>query len=97
MKFGVQVNCYRTRWDDIQASIQTLEAATLDQTPHIPIVVADDAAMARRFIKAPGPGTVAGPKNYVIGCIGECSDAGVTEIMFGARDRRGVCLKWRES
>ena len=26
MKFGVQVNCYRTTWDDIRASIETMEA-----------------------------------------------------------------------
>ena len=26
MKFGVQVNCYRTTWDDIQTSIETMEA-----------------------------------------------------------------------
>ena len=26
MKFGVQVNCYRTTWDDISASIETMEA-----------------------------------------------------------------------
>ena len=26
MKFGVQVSCYRTTWDDIRASIETLEA-----------------------------------------------------------------------
>ncbi|MDE0008956.1 MAG: LLM class flavin-dependent oxidoreductase, partial [Gammaproteobacteria bacterium] len=26
MKFGVQVNCYRTTWDDIQRSIETMEA-----------------------------------------------------------------------
>ena len=26
MKFGVQVNCYRTTWDDIRATIETLEA-----------------------------------------------------------------------
>ncbi|MFP6628932.1 MAG: LLM class flavin-dependent oxidoreductase, partial [Myxococcota bacterium] len=26
MKFGVQVNCYRTTWDEIRASIESLEA-----------------------------------------------------------------------
>ena len=26
MKFGVQVNCYRTTWDDIRSSIETMEA-----------------------------------------------------------------------
>ena len=26
MKFGVQVNCYGTTWDDIRASIETMEA-----------------------------------------------------------------------
>ena len=26
LKFGVQVNCYRTTWDEIRASIETLES-----------------------------------------------------------------------
>ena len=26
MKFGVQVDCYRTTWDDIRVSIETMEA-----------------------------------------------------------------------
>ena len=29
MKFGVQVNCYRTTWDDIRASIEAMEAGAL--------------------------------------------------------------------
>ena len=29
MKFGVQVNCYGTTWDDIRASIETMEARAL--------------------------------------------------------------------
>ena len=28
MKFGVQVNCYGTKWDDIRASIETMEAGS---------------------------------------------------------------------
>ena len=30
MKFGVQVNCYRTTWDDIRVSIETMEAGRWD-------------------------------------------------------------------
>lgn len=30
MKFGVQVNCYRTNWDAIRSSIETMEAGTWD-------------------------------------------------------------------
>lgn len=26
MKFGVQINCYDTTWDDLEASIQAMEA-----------------------------------------------------------------------
>ena len=29
MKFGVQVNCYGTTWDDIRASIETMEGRAL--------------------------------------------------------------------
>ena len=44
----------------------------------------DDAQAAERFVKALGPGSMAGPRSYVIDRIGEFADAGVEEIMFGA-------------
>lgn len=50
----------------------------------MPVRVTDDSAAAERFISAIGPGSVAGPRAYVIERIGEFADAGVEEIMFGA-------------
>ncbi len=50
----------------------------------MPLRVTDDQGGAERFIKALGPGTVAGSRTYVIDRIGEFADAGVEEIMFGA-------------
>lgn len=149
MKFGVQVNCYRTSWEDVRASIETLEAGRCYRKPHIPILVGgtgerrtlrtlalhgdvfnldgwagagmslalyrhkigvlerhceevgrdpgeikrtllmplrvtDDKTSAERFIQALGPGTVAGPRSYVIDRIGEFAKEGVEQIMFGA-------------
>lgn len=51
----------------------------------MPVMVTDDKAAVANFIASRnlGPGTVAGPKNYVIERMGEFIDAGVDEIMFG--------------
>jgi hypothetical protein len=50
----------------------------------MPVYVTDDRVAAEKFVSRLGPGTVAGPRSYVIDRIGEFADAGVDEIMFGA-------------
>ncbi len=60
------------------------DPAEIQRTLLMPVRVTDDQATADRFIKALGPGTVAGARQYVIDRIGEFADAGVSEIMFGA-------------
>lgn len=49
----------------------------------MPCYLTDDKSLAERAVKNLGPGTVAGPRQYVIDRIGEFRDAGVAEIMFG--------------
>jgi alkanesulfonate monooxygenase SsuD/methylene tetrahydromethanopterin reductase-like flavin-dependent oxidoreductase (luciferase family) len=44
VKFGVQVNCYRTTWDEIRASIETLEAGRWNSV-----------WFADHFLPPPGP------------------------------------------
>ena len=46
--------------------------------------VTDDDARAEKFVANLGPGSVAGPAEYVIQRIGELLDESVDEIMFGA-------------
>ncbi len=50
----------------------------------MPINITDDAQSVERFVKALGPGSVAGPASYVIDRIGEFEREGVEEILFGA-------------
>ena len=56
----------------------------IKRTILIPVMVTDDESAASNFIASRrlGPGTVAGPIDYVIQRIGEFIDVGVDEIMF---------------
>ena len=56
----------------------------IKRTLLMPINVTDDKASVERFEKVRGPGSVAGPRSYVIDRIGEFAEDGVEEIMFGA-------------
>ena len=49
----------------------------------VPTMVSDNTAEVEKFIEAIGPGTIAGPAEYVIARVGELVDAGADEIMFG--------------
>lgn len=60
------------------------DPADIRRTLLMPIRITDDKAAQERFVKALGPGSVAGPKRYVIDRIGEFQEDGVDEIMFGA-------------
>ena len=59
--------------------------AEIKRTILMPTMVTDDASAAAGFIenRRLGAGTLAGPKNYVIDCIGKFVDVGVDEIMLG--------------
>jgi alkanesulfonate monooxygenase SsuD/methylene tetrahydromethanopterin reductase-like flavin-dependent oxidoreductase (luciferase family) len=56
----------------------------IKRTLLMPIKITDDKTSAELFVKALGPETVAGPRDYVIDRIGEFANEGVEEIMFGA-------------
>jgi alkanesulfonate monooxygenase SsuD/methylene tetrahydromethanopterin reductase-like flavin-dependent oxidoreductase (luciferase family) len=60
------------------------DPAEIRRTLLMPLYVSDDRAAAEGFVSALGPGTVAGPRSYVIDRIGEFAEAGVDEVMFGA-------------
>ena len=60
------------------------DPAEIQRTLLMPLWVTDDKPTAEQIIKALGPGTVAGPRSYVVDRIGEFANAGVEEIMFGA-------------
>ena len=60
------------------------DPAEIQRTLLMPLRITEDKAVQERFVEALGPGSVAGPKSYVIDRIGEFAADGVEEIMFGA-------------
>jgi alkanesulfonate monooxygenase SsuD/methylene tetrahydromethanopterin reductase-like flavin-dependent oxidoreductase (luciferase family) len=59
------------------------DPAEIKHTLLMPLFLTDDQSLIDRVVSGYGPGTVAGPKQYVIDRIGEFIDAGISEIMFG--------------
>ena len=59
------------------------DPAEIRKTLLMPCYLTDDKGLIDRVVKALGPGTVAGSKQYIIDRIGEFAEAGVAEVMFG--------------
>ena len=59
------------------------DPAEIRRTLLMPCYLTEDRGLIERAVKGLGPGTVAGPAQYVIDRIGEFEDAGIAEIMFG--------------
>ena len=59
------------------------DPAEIRKTLLMPCYLTEDKGLVERVVENLGPGTVAGPRQYIIDRIGEFSDAGVAEIMFG--------------
>ena len=59
------------------------DPAEIKRTLLMPCYLTDDQELIERAVKNLGPGTVAGSSQYIIDRIGEFSDAGISEIMFG--------------
>ena len=59
------------------------DPSEIKRTVTMPLLVTDDTAVAQRFIDLLGPGSMAGPRSYLVDRIGEFVEAGVYEIMFG--------------
>lgn len=59
------------------------DPAEISKTLLMPCYLTENKELIERVVKNLGPGTVAGSRQYIIDRIGEFSDAGVAEIMFG--------------
>ena len=61
------------------------DPSEIQHTVLVPTMVSDDKDKIEAFVRGRrlGPGSAAGPKNYVIDRIGEIVDAGADEIMIG--------------
>ena len=71
------------------------DPAEIRRTLTMPCLLSDDKTRIDAFVDRFGPGSVAGPRQYVIDRIGEFEDAGVAEIMFGALPSGNVGLLQR--
>ena len=60
------------------------DPAEIRRTLLMPCFLTEDNERIEQAVRRFGPGTVAGPKQYIIDRIGEFDDAGIAEIMFGA-------------
>ncbi len=59
------------------------DPSEIRHTLTMPLLITGDAAAAQRFVDLLGPGSMAGPRTYLIDRIGEFAAAGVHEIVFG--------------
>ena len=59
------------------------DPAEIRRTLLMPCYLTENRDLIERAVKSLGPGTVAGPAQYVVDRIGEFRDAGIAEIMFG--------------
>ena len=81
---GMSMESYRHKIGVLERHCENVgrDPAEIKSTMHMPLNLTDDKESARRFIETLGPGTMAGPRNYIVDRIGEFADAGVEEIIF---------------
>lgn len=59
------------------------DPADIRRTLLMPCYLTEDKNLVERVTKSLGPGTVAGPAQYIVDRMGEFADAGVAEVIFG--------------
>ena len=82
---GMSMEVYRHKTGVLEKHCEDVgrDPAEIRRTLLMPLQITEDEAATERFLKALGPGSMSGPKSYLIDRIGEFRDAGVDEIMFG--------------
>ena len=81
---GMSMESYRHKIGVLERHCEEVgrDPAEIRGKIHMPLNLTDDKESAKRSIESLGPGTMAGPRNYIVDRIGEFDDAGVEEIMF---------------
>jgi alkanesulfonate monooxygenase SsuD/methylene tetrahydromethanopterin reductase-like flavin-dependent oxidoreductase (luciferase family) len=89
---GMALSYYQHKAGILQQHCEAVgrDPAEIRRTLLMPCYVTEDQALIDRAVKNLGPGTVAGPKQYVIDRIGEFKDAGIAEIMLGGVTAGGL-------
>ena len=82
---GMSMEVYRHKTGVLDKHCEDVgrDPAEIRRTLLMPLQITDDETTTQRFVKALGPGSMSGPKSYLIDRIGEFEEAGVDEIMFG--------------
>ena len=82
---GMSLELYRHKVSVLERHCADVgrDPSEIKRTVTMPLLVTDDTAVAQRFIDLLGPGSMAGPRSYLVDRIGEFVEAGVYEIMFG--------------
>ena len=82
---GMALDYYRHKASVLERHCEAAgrDPAEIRRTLLMPCYLTEDQSLVERAIKNLGPGTVAGPAQYIIDRIGEFQDAGIAEIMFG--------------
>lgn len=82
---GMALEYYQHKASVLERHCEDVERdpAEIRRTLLMPCYLTEDKGLIERAVKALGPGTVAGPAQYVIDRISEFNDAGIAEIMFG--------------
>lgn len=82
---GMALEYYQHKASVVERHCEAVDRdpAEISRTLLMPCYLTEDQERIDRAVKALGPGTVAGPKQYVIDRIGEFKDVGIDEIIFG--------------
>ena len=82
---GMALEYYQHKASVLEAHCEAAgrDPADIRRTLLMPCYLTDDRGLVERAVTNLGPGTVAGPAQYVVDRIGEFREAGIDEIMFG--------------
>ena len=82
---GMSLELYRRKIEILNRHCDQIgrDPSEIRHTILVPTMLSNDKNETDKFIEAIGPGTIAGPADYIIERVGELFDAGVDEIMFG--------------
>ena len=83
---GMALEYYRYKAGILEQHCENVgrDPAEIRRSLLMPCFLTEDNERIEQAVRRFGPGTVAGPKQYIIDRIGEFDDAGIAEIMFGA-------------
>jgi alkanesulfonate monooxygenase SsuD/methylene tetrahydromethanopterin reductase-like flavin-dependent oxidoreductase (luciferase family) len=82
---GMALAYYQHKAGVLERHCETVkrDPAEIRRSLLMPCYLTDDKELIDRAVKNLGPGTVAGSAQHIVDRIGEFSDAGINEIMFG--------------